>query len=211
MLATVLVMGTLTMNAQEEQKKDNRQNGQKQRPTEEQMQQMQCNRVANELLLDNVTTAKFIPLYKNYLKELKECRQANQPEKKELKEGQTPKEELTDTEVEKRITGYFSQSRKMLDIKESYYKKFREFLSPKQIQKMYFSSMMADRPYMNHFGQRQFGQDGRQGWNNNPFPKMKKGRRSQQFNPKAVTRQGPQLPANTQGEQKNEQMDSENK
>ena len=140
-LAAVLVMGTLGMNAQEEQKNDQPKN-QKQRPTEEEMLRMQGNRVANELMLDDITTSKFIPLYKNYLKELKGCYKINREDKKNVQQDKARRREMTDADVEKMITDYFNNSRKILDIKENYFKKFREFLSAKQIQKMYMSSMM---------------------------------------------------------------------
>ena len=44
---------------------------------------------------------------------------------------------LTDEQIEANILNRFAQARKMLDIREKYYKAFREFLTPGQIQAMY--------------------------------------------------------------------------
>lgn len=194
-LAAVLVMGTLGMNAQEEQKNDQQKN-KKQRPTEEEMLQMQGNRVANELMLDDITTSKFIPLYKNYLKELKECYKINRQDKKNVQQDKARRREMTDADVEKMITDYFNNSRKILDIKENYFKKFREFLSAKQIQKMYMSSMMmCGGRFMLGIGQGKIRQNSNCGWKNNDKYKMKKGRGPRVFNPKASMHQNPPMTA----------------
>lgn len=194
-LAAVLVMGTLGMHAQEEQKNDQQKN-QKQRPTEEEMLRMQGNRVANELMLDDITTSKFIPLYKNYLKELKECYKINREDKKNVQQDKARRREMTDADVEKMITDYFNNSRKVLDIKENYFKKFREFLSAKQIQKMYMSSMMmGGGRFMLEPGQGKIGQKNIRGWKNNGKYKMKRGHGPRELNPNASMRHNPPMTA----------------
>ena len=106
----------------------------------EQMQEMQCNQIIKGLALDDATAAKFAPVYKKYVEEMRATRNMNSrkaTEKKVATDKQAPKPVPTDAEVEKAIKGRFAQSRKMLDIREKYYDEFRKFLSPKQIQKMY--------------------------------------------------------------------------
>lgn len=106
----------------------------------EQMQEMQCNQIIKGLALDDATAAKFTPVYKKYMEEMRETRNMNACKKADNKvasDKKTPKPAPTDAEVEQSIKGRFAQSRKMLDIREKYYGEFRKFLSPKQIQKMY--------------------------------------------------------------------------
>ena len=69
-IMAVLLMGSqMTLSAQNT---DNKQK--KQRPTPEQMVQMQTKQIVNTLMLDDATAAKFTPVYEKYLKELRECR-----------------------------------------------------------------------------------------------------------------------------------------
>ena len=66
-ILAVLLMGSqMTLSAQNT---DNKQK--KQRPTPEQMVQMQTKQIVNTLMLDDATAAKFTPVYEKYLKELK--------------------------------------------------------------------------------------------------------------------------------------------
>lgn len=103
----------------------------------EQMQEMQCNQIIKALALDDATAAKFTPVYKKYMEEMRSTRAMNSRKNKTVADKQTPKPVPTDAEVEQAIKERFAQSRKMLDIREKYYNEFRKFLSPKQIQKMY--------------------------------------------------------------------------
>lgn len=141
MLAILLVGSQMTLSAQNKENK-----GKKQRPTQEQMMKMQANQMVKALMLDDATAAKFVPVYENYLKELRECRTKNRTPRPSLMEGALGgrvyaqpdvKSVPTDAEVEKSIKDRFAQSRKMLDIREKYYNEFRKILSPKQIMKIY--------------------------------------------------------------------------
>lgn len=114
----------------------------KPRFTPEQMMEMQTNRIVKALALDDATTAKFTPVYTQYLKDLRECRaeawkQMKQDKAEAGKQPGAKKEMLTDAEVEQRIKDRFAHSRKMLDFQEKYYTEFRKVLSPKQIEKIY--------------------------------------------------------------------------
>ena len=119
----------------------NRVNGEKKkRPTPEQLMERQTNRMVHKLMLDDAVTAKFVPVYQNYLKELRECKDWKHFRQHEAKrKGIKPKRKLmlTDAEVEELIKGRFAQSRKLLDVREKYYNEFQKILSPKQISKIY--------------------------------------------------------------------------
>lgn len=145
MVCIALLMGSQVALFAQEAKKQERK-----RPTQEQMLQMQCNQIIKSLALDDATAAKFAPVYKKYMEEMRAVHKMGQPQKAERKaDGDktaenknvdnrlAPKPLPTDAEVEAGIKARFAQSRKMLDVRENYYNEFRKFLSPKQIQKMY--------------------------------------------------------------------------
>ncbi len=147
-LAVLMIGSQVTVLAQD--KKEGK--PERKQPTKEQRMERQCNRIINELALDDNTAAKFSEVYKKYMEEMgavceKEERKPAK-EKGEMDEQQAPKV-LTDAEVEAAIKARFEQSRKMLDINESYYKEFRKFLSPKQIQKI----LNMENPNGNKFRQ----------------------------------------------------------
>ena len=135
-ILAVLLMGSqMTLSAQNTDNKEK-----KQRPTPEQMVQMQTNQMVKILMLDDATAAKFTPVYEKYLKDLSECRMMNRRERPRNNNAEaTPatKPVLTDAEIEKQIKDQFAQSRKILDVREKYYDEFRKILSPKQIMKIY--------------------------------------------------------------------------
>lgn len=70
---TCLVMGCqLSISAQNQVNK-----GKKMNRTPEQFMERQTHQMVKTLMLDDAATAKFVPVYQNYLKELRECRMMN--------------------------------------------------------------------------------------------------------------------------------------
>lgn len=97
-------------------------------------QEILCRQMVDVLELDDETAAKFMPVYRAYLEELRACRGPKiRLENRKLGE----RKELTNEEVEKKILDSFNQMRKILDVKEKYYQEFRKILLPKQIQNIY--------------------------------------------------------------------------
>lgn len=88
--------------------------------------QMAAVRIAGQLEIEGADKDAFISLYRNYKKESGEIMKA-QP---------APCNDA-ETAAEARILGDFEKSEKILSLRKAYYYKFREFLSPSQIQKMY--------------------------------------------------------------------------
>ena len=126
MAALMMLGGSITVNAQ------NMQNGKERKHlTEEQVIQLRTDKMVQTLMLDDATSAKFIPLYSQYLKEKMACR--GMKSKHMDKDIDTK----TDAEVDQMIQDNFAQSRKILDIREKYYAKFHKILTPKQIMKIY--------------------------------------------------------------------------
>ena len=85
----------------------------------EELVEKKCKAVVEKLKLDEATSAKFIPLYKEYLNELSS--------RFEMKN-----EELNDADIDKKVKEGFGKTRKMIDIREKYYNEFRKFLTPEQ-------------------------------------------------------------------------------
>lgn len=103
----------------------------------EQMIQHRAQSMAEKMQLDDATTAKFIETYKAYLKETHEVYKQHGNKNGFKKRDQGAQARKTDAEVEKEILDQFALSRSLVDVREKYYKKFRAFLNPHQIQKIY--------------------------------------------------------------------------
>lgn len=83
-------------------------------------------RIADQLLLTDTVKDAFIALYQNYKKESGDIMKIR-PESTEDAEAA----------AEQKILSDFDKSEKLLNLRKKYYFKFREILSPSQIQKMY--------------------------------------------------------------------------
>ena len=154
-IMAVLLMGSqMTLSAQNT---DNKQK--KQRPTPEQMVQMQTKQIVKTLMLDDATAAKFTPVYEKYLKELRECRMMTHKARTEKTKGQgtdakKERPSMTDDEIATMLRNQFTQSRKMLDVREKYYNEFSKILSQKQILKIYQQEKMNANKFKKEFDRR---------------------------------------------------------
>ena len=139
-LMMAVLMGTQVMNAQ--QHEHGKKQGRK-RMSLEQMTDMQANKIIGDLGLDDKTSAKFMDVYRKYMKEMDDLRKEYMPKKPDMKpEDGKMRPMPTDAEVDKMMRDRFKQSRKMVDIREKYYDEFRKFLSPKQVQKVFDQGRM---------------------------------------------------------------------
>lgn len=136
LMATCLFASQTFINAQQKEQP-------RQRPTFEQMAQMKAERLAGELALDDKTAEKFIQTYIGYLTENRDLRKVQGECKAEAKTPGERRAFKSDADVEKMLLGRFDQRQKKLDLDRKYYEKFRKFLGPKQIMKMY--SLQAQR------------------------------------------------------------------
>ena len=116
------------MQQQQPGEGDKSANGKGKRPNMEQFTKMQATRISQALGLDDKTSQKFITTFCQCRKEMGATRPRHQHKKRA---------EMTDAEVDKAIKADFAQGRKLLDIREKYYKAYSKFLSPKQIQRVY--------------------------------------------------------------------------
>lgn len=162
MMVTLLLGGSITLSAQNKETREK-----KQRPTPEQMTQMQTDRMVKALMLDDATAAKFTSVYGNYLKELRECRMMNRTPRVQKDAAQAtkdaPKPGLTDAEIAKQIKDQFAQSRKLLDVREKYYAEFSKVLSQKQVMRIYQMEKSNANKFKKEFDRRKRGQKPGQG------------------------------------------------
>lgn len=117
----------------------------RQKMSVEKRDSLQCQRMANELMLNDATMAKFTPLYMNYLTELRNVWGSDKKADKKRDFGAM--KERTDAEIYKSMEDRFTKSQKVLDIRTKYYKEFKRFLTAKQVEKIYQSKRMR-RPGM---------------------------------------------------------------
>lgn len=89
-------------------------------------------RMAGKLMLDDEATAKFVPLYQEYMQKLAECRMGQ----KDVKAGAAQ----TDQEIDEQLQARFAAQEKRLEVQKAYYDKFKKVLTMKQVQQLY------DRP-----------------------------------------------------------------
>ena len=148
MFLTGMLMCSQVINAQVAEQKVERK-----RMTAEQMTEIRINRMMNELSLDDATAAKFKETYQKYMEEMAKLR-AECPLKDWGKMGDTKGHRRTDAEVEKSIQDRFAMSRKKLDLREKYYKEFRKFLSPRQVEKIYFKEKNYGKAMHKEFSRR---------------------------------------------------------
>lgn len=126
--AAFALMLVMPANAQRNQ------NAQKMTP--EQAIEMKTNRMAKRLMLDDATTAKFAPIYKEYLTELQECAK-NCPKAANCPVNGQKCAVMTDADIEKCMEQRFDMQQKKLDIRKNYYKKLKSVLNMKQMQALF--------------------------------------------------------------------------
>lgn len=88
---------------------------------------------------------RFSEIYAEYNTRMREIRnefKAVRPEKGEKQ---------TDEQIEKNILNRFAMSRAILDVREQFYPRFREVLSPRQVQQLYnFEQQQGERMQQRH-------------------------------------------------------------
>ena len=131
MLVIAMTMFTVNSFAQAPNKK--------QRLTREQLSEKQAKYIANDLALDDETTARFINTYTQCQKEIWAL-------------GSRPRRDDNNNEeqIGQNIKKRFEMSEKILDIRQKYYKEYSKFLTQKQIQRVY----KIEKNMMKRFAQR---------------------------------------------------------
>ena len=135
------------------QAQDNNQSN-KQRMTREQLAEKQGKYIAHELAFDEQTTQKFLATWLDYQKEV----WALGPRLKKH-----DMDSQTDAEAEQAIKQRMERSQKILDLREKYYKRYSQFLTQKQIERVYELEHKAMKRLSKraHQGQHGRGQHGK--------------------------------------------------
>lgn len=103
----------------------------------EQREARMTERMTQQLLLSDADAAKFAPLYKKYMEEMRALR-PERPEVKKTEDATAKAEKVapTDAELKKAAKERFARQRKMIDLQEKYYNEFSKFLTAKQVEKV---------------------------------------------------------------------------
>ena len=93
--------------------------------------------IADELALDDSTREKFIGTFCRFHEEMH--RLLNVPDKNNRPGDVRAQEKssLSDKEIDRKIRDRFERRQKILDLQVRYYDKYRKFLNPRQVQKVY--------------------------------------------------------------------------
>ena len=118
----------------------------KQRLTREQLSEKQAKYIANDLALDDETTAKFINTYTQCQKEIWAL--GPRPRRNGNNNGRNGNN--NEEQIGQNIKKRFEMSEKILDIRQKYYKEYSKFMTQKQIQRVY----EIEKNMMKRFAQR---------------------------------------------------------
>ena len=135
MMMMVVMMMTVTANVCAQTP------NQKQRLSREQLAEVQAKHIAHDLGLDDKTSSKFIDTYTQCQKEVWALGPRPHHKKGDV---------VSDAQTEQMIKQRFEMSEKILDIRQKYYKKYSQFLTQLQIQRVY----EIERQMMKRFAQR---------------------------------------------------------
>ncbi len=98
----------------------------KQKMSPEQRREMFVYKMQQKLMLDDATAAKFVPLYKEYLQAMAECRPAC---------GKC--ENPSDEQIKEKIAKRLDAREKAIDVEKKYFKKFSAILNGRQLQEIF--------------------------------------------------------------------------
>lgn len=99
----------------------------KQRLTREQLAEVQAKHIAKEMEMDDATAEHFTDTFCQFQREI----WALGPRPKR------PRRQMTDEETEQTLKERFAHSQKILDLRKKYYAIYSEFLTQKQIRRIY--------------------------------------------------------------------------
>lgn len=120
LVALLMLATTPALLAQEQ--------GSKQRLSREELAEVQARHIASSMTMDKETAEKFVTAYCNFQQEL----WALSP-----RIPQNRRASKTDEEAAKEMEARFDRSKKILGLREKYYKIYSQFLSPQQIRRVY--------------------------------------------------------------------------
>jgi len=118
--AIMMVMCTTAVMAQS--------NISQQHISREELAQRQAEYISRQLALEDAVSQQFVAAYVDYQKEVWALGPRLHRDRQQ---------QMTDAEAEQAIKQRMERSQKILDLREKYYGKYSQFLSPKQIERVY--------------------------------------------------------------------------
>ena len=103
----------------------------------EELMEKRIQRLETQMALDDATSAKFAPIYKEYMKEMRACR----TNRTECKRGA----DMTDAQRTQCMENRFDCREKMLDVQKKYYNKFKGILNARQLECLFNKSAAGHR------------------------------------------------------------------
>ena len=121
-----------------------------QRMSREELAQKQAAYIARQLALDDAASQQLVTTYCDYQKEVWELGPRVSKSRNETR---------TDAEAEQAIRDRMNRSQKILALREKYYKKYIQFLTPKQIERVYELERKAMKRLSRHHGSTGLGSE----------------------------------------------------
>lgn len=121
--AIMMAMCTTAVMAQ-----SNNHSNSQQRISREELAQKQAEYISRQLALEDAVSQQFIATYVDYQKEVWALGS---------RVSHNRQQQMTDAEAEQAIKQRIERSQKILDLRKKYYGKYSQFLTPKQIERVY--------------------------------------------------------------------------
>ena len=122
----ILIVLMVALSATTTEARGRRQGDDNRQQRREQLAQTQANYIAQELKLDEATTAKFVTTYCAYQREVWQ-----------LGRGKRHRENMTNAEAQQAISERFDRNQRILDLRRKYQTEYSTFLTPQQILRVY--------------------------------------------------------------------------
>lgn len=91
--------------------------------------------LVEKLKIKGDTAIKFVKIYTDYRTEMEQVHEKNKPIKGAVVNGK--RERLTEQQIDENVRNGFKAGRKMIDVREKYYKQFKTILPASKIEKMF--------------------------------------------------------------------------
>lgn len=149
LFSIIMMIAALTFSVSAKGNKENKHQEQVKKTHMEVNIEQSARHMAKQLDLDEKATEKFIPLYKSYREDKKSVMQKYAEKHKNT-------QLMTDEDIAKSNKNSFAEKREMLDLEESYYKKFTKIMNERQYSVMKKMGMRGHGRNMQR-ARRQFG------------------------------------------------------
>ncbi|MEQ9262745.1 MAG: hypothetical protein RLP14_06260 [Owenweeksia sp.] len=110
--------------------------------------------ITEKLDLQPEEAQQFWPIYNQYRNELDKIQGNRLKELSHRRQGDKPIEDMTDSEAEKLILEELNRQRKLLDLREAYYSKFKAVIPIQKVALLYKAEMEFKKKLIHHLSGR---------------------------------------------------------